>query len=267
MKLHHERTRTGGPVLVLSNSLGTNLHIWDAMMDDLTEHCDVIRYDQRGHGQSPHVHDPYTVADLGKDLIDLLDEEAVDRAFFCGVSMGALTGQWLGVHHTDRLRGLILSNSASKIGTDETWNNRIQTVLDNGLEPIADAVVSGWISTALRKSDPVLFQDLVDMLLGQDPASYAAACGAVRDAHLTNAIASIEVPTLVIAGTYDIPTPPTSAHALASAIPGAQYVEIPAAHISPIEAPRQYAYALLGFIKDHPTKVGPTRDHPTKDHS
>ena len=127
--------------------------------------------------------------------------------------------------------------------------------------------MSGWISTALRKSDPALFQNLVDMMLGQDPASYAAACGAVRDAHLTDAIASIEAPTLVIAGTYDFPTPPTSAHALASAIPDAQYVEIPAAHVSPIEAPRQYADALLGFIENHPTKVRPTQDHPTKDHS
>jgi 3-oxoadipate enol-lactonase len=254
VKLHHERTGTGGPVLVLSNSLGTNLHIWDAMMDDLTAHFDVIRYDQRGHGRSPHFHDPYTVADLGKDLVELMDDEAVDRAYFCGVSMGGLTGLWLGVHRPDRLLGLILSNTASKIGTDETWNDRIHTVLECGLEPIGGVVVSGWVSAVLRNSDPVLFQGLVDMLLEQDPASYAAACGAVRDADFSEAIAGIEVPTLVIAGTYDSPTPPGAAHALASAIPGAHYATVSAAHVSPIEAPRQYADALVGFIKDQPTK-------------
>ena len=254
MKLHHERTGTGGPVLVLSNSLGTNLHIWDAMMDDLIMHFDVIRYDQRGHGRSPHIHDPYTMADLGRDLVELLDDEAVDRAYFCGVSMGGLTGQWLGVHRPDRLLGLILSNTASKIGTDETWNDRIRTVLDHGLEPIAGVVVSGWVSAVLRSSDPVLFQGLLDMLLEQDPASYAAACGAVRDADFTETIAGIAVPTLVIAGTYDSPTPPAAAHALASAIPGAHYATVSAAHVSPIEAPRQYADALVGFIKDQSIK-------------
>lgn len=251
MKLNVERTNTAGQVLVLSNSLGTNLHMWDEVLPQLVEHFDVIRYDQRGHGESEPVTEPYQVADLGADVIEILDEQGVDKAFFCGVSMGGQTGLWLAANRPERLLGVVVSNTAPKIGTQESWNTRIDTVTGQGIAPIADAVAGGWISAGLRESDPELFARLRDtMLLATDAGSYALACGAVRDADLTDQVPTISVPLLAIGGAQDGPTPAEMTRStIAEVVPGASFVEVPAAHVSPIEAPDAYASAVIDFAR------------------
>jgi 3-oxoadipate enol-lactonase len=249
MKLNVERTGGNGPVLVLSNSLGTNLHMWDEVLPQLRQHFDVIRYDQRGHGKSEPVTEGYGVAELGADVIGILDNAGVDKAYFCGVSMGGQTGLWLAANQPERFHGVIVSNTAPKIGAADSWNTRIETVNSQGIAPIADAVAGGWVSAQLRESDPELFASLRDgMLLTTDAGSYAFACGAVRDCDLTEQIAGIAVPLLAIGGTHDGPTPAAVTRAtIADVVPGASFVEVPAAHVSPIEAPDAYARAVIDF--------------------
>lgn len=167
-----------------------------------------------------------------------------------GVSMGGQTGIWLAGNHPERLHGAVLCNTGMKIGTADGWNQRIETVLDAGLDPIAEQVAGGWITGGLRAADEQLWQRLLSMLRAVDPASYAAACAAVRDADLREDAARVTVPTLVVVGDEDVPTPPAMGRELQATIQGAALVELHAAHVSPLEQPVGFAAAVREFIKE-----------------
>ncbi len=236
------------PVLVLSNSLGTSLAMWDPQIPALSRHFRVLRYDTRGHGQSGVTPGPYTIAQLGGDVIALLDQLGIERAHFCGLSMGGSTFMWLAVHHPQRVDKLILCNTGAKIGTAEAWNSRIETVSKEGLGAIAGAVVSRWLTPEYAEKNPQQVQALTTMLLATPAEGYAGACAAVRDNDLRDAIAGIRAPTLVIAGSGDVPTPPADAQFMRAAIPGALYVEFDAAHISNQQQPEAFTQALVQFL-------------------
>lgn len=142
------------PVLVLSNSLGTDLQMWDAQIPTWTEHFRVLRYDTRGHGQSLVTEGPYSIEQLGHDVLAMLDALDIEKAHFIGLSMGGLIGQWLGINAGSRLLSLTLCNTAAKIGNDEVWNSRIDTVLAGGRQAMADlrdASIARWFT---RRSPP-----------------------------------------------------------------------------------------------------------------
>jgi 3-oxoadipate enol-lactonase len=240
--------REDAPVLVLSNSLGTTLDMWTPQMPLLLQHFRVLRHDTRGHGRSDVTPGPYTVAQLGDDVLALMDHLGIARAHFCGLSMGGMIGMWLGVHHAGRLHRLALCNTAAKIGTPDTWNPRIAKVEAEGMAPIVDTVLERWFTAGFRQRAPEQVAIVRDMLLATAPAGYSANCAAVRDMDQRADIASIAVPTLVIAGTHDGSTPAADGRAVADAIPGARFVELDAAHLSNWEQSEQFNQALLAFL-------------------
>src|SRR6266567_4132140 len=142
----------GAPALVLSNSLGTNLSMWQPQMPALTTRFRVVRYDTRSHGQSPLSTLDYGIDTLGHDVVQLLDALEIRRAHFCGISMGGATGMWLAIHAPERIDRLVLSNTATKFGTPERWNARIEAVREGGMGAIADGVIETWFTPAFRAS-------------------------------------------------------------------------------------------------------------------
>lgn len=241
------------PVLVLSNSLGTDLHMWDIQVPAFTQHFRVLRLDTRGHGKSLVTPGPYSIEQLGRDVIALLDALGIARAHFCGLSMGGLIGQWLGINAGQRLHRLVVCNTAARIGTPEVWNPRIETVLRDGaaaMVALRDASIARWFTADFAAANPHQAKQITDMLAATSPEGYAANCAAVRDADLRGQLARIKVPTLVIAGTEDAVTPPAGGHFIQNHVQGAQYAEFYAAHLSNVQAGAAFSDRVLDFLLD-----------------
>jgi 3-oxoadipate enol-lactonase len=236
------------PVLVFSNSLGTNLKMWDPQLEEFTKHFHVLRYDTRGHGQSSVTPGPYTIEHLSWDVVRLLDTLQVDRVFFCGLSMGGMVGLFLGANAPKRFRKLVLCNTAAKIGTVEAWNARIEAVQRGGMKAVAGAVIERWLTPSFRSAHPAETQAALALLESANPEGYVACCAAVRDMDQRQTLGSIGVPCLALTGTNDPVTPPAESHFLVNAIPGAKYVEVSAAHLSNIEARDDFNRQVLQFL-------------------
>lgn len=239
------------PALVLSNSLGTTLEMWDAQAERFATTHRVVRYDTRGHGRSDVSPGPYTLDQLGGDVLALLDALGIVRASFCGISMGGLTGLWLGVNAPERLNHLVVANSAAKIGMHEGWTLRAALVREKGAAAMAELATSSpgrWFTDAFVAAQPALVQRAQGWIAGLAPEGYAACCEALAQADLRSAISGIAVPTLLIAGSADPVTTVADAQAMQAAIAGAQMVEVPASHLSNLEAPAQFDAALAAFL-------------------
>ena len=238
------------PCLVLSNSLGTDLSMWDAQAGALSADFCVLRYDTRGHGQSDAGKSPVDLGRLGRDVVELLDHLGIAGAAFCGISMGGLTGQWLAAHAPQRVAKLVLANTAARIGTADGWNARADQVRSAGMGPIADGAAARWFTPAFIERDPDTAARLVATLRAQDPQGYAACCDALAGADLRGTAASIAAPTLIMAGEHDPVTTVADASWLWERIAGAQLVAVPASHISNIEAEEAFTRALRSFLLD-----------------
>lgn len=236
------------PVLIFSNSLGTNLHMWDGQTEEFTKHFRLLRYDTRGHGQSEVTPGPYTIEQLSWDVVHLLDVLKLDPVFYCGLSMGGMTGIFLGANAPDRFHKLVLCNTAAKIGTPETWNARIQAVQAGGMKAVAGAVIERWFTPGFRSSHPAETQAVRAMLEAANPQGYIANCAAVRDMDQRQTLGNIRVPCLALTGTHDPATTPADARFLAESIPGAAYAEFSAAHLSNIEARDDFNRRVLQFL-------------------
>jgi 3-oxoadipate enol-lactonase len=238
----------GAPVIVLSNSLGTNMAMWEPQMALLTRQFRVLRYDTRGHGLSSVTPGPYTIAGLGRDVTGLLDSLVIERAHFCGLSMGGMIGQWLGIHARHRLDRLVLCNTAARISTVDAWNTRISMVRQGGMEAIVSAILQRWFTTDFIERAPSAIESMRQMLLGTSAQGYVACCEALRDADLIADATRTKARTLVIAGAHDPATPPEQGRFLAARISGAGYLELPASHLSNIEAAEAFTAALVDFL-------------------
>jgi 3-oxoadipate enol-lactonase len=236
------------PVIVLSNSLGTDLAMWDAQLPALTAQFQVLRYDARGHGQSSVPPQPYLVDRLGRDVLALLDACGIARAHFCGLSMGGMTGMWLAREAPERIDRLALCNTAARIGPPEVWDKRVETVRAAGMAAIVPGVIERWFTAPFRLRDPEAVARIVAMLRATPPEGYVAACLAIRDMDQRDQLATIRARTLVIAGAADQATPAADGRLVAERIPGARFVELAAAHLSNIEAADDFTAALLGFL-------------------
>ena len=237
------------PVVVFCNSLGTNLAMWDAQIPALAQKFRVLRYDSRGHGSSQVTPGPYTIEMLGRDVVGLLDALQIPTAHYCGLSVGGLIGQWLGINASQRFKSLMLCNTAARIGTIDGWNTRIAAVKESGIAPVASGVVPRWFTEDFAKRAPAQVEATRQMLLHSPPEGYVATCAALRDEDLRAAVSRINLPTLVISGTHDAATTPADGRFIAEKVPGAQYLELNAAHLSNIEAFEPFTTALLNFLE------------------
>lgn len=244
----------GAPVVTLSNSLGTNLSMWDGQIAALAGKFRVLRYDTRGHGQSSVTNGPYTMDRLGRDVVDLWNALKIDRTHFCGLSMGGMIGMWLAMNAAGPLDRLILCDTAARIGTTEGWNSRIEAVHKNGMPGIAAAVVQRWFTPEFAARAPGAVDRTRQMLLNTCVDGYAACCGALRDSDFREGIATIRTRTLVIAGSRDPVTTPADARFLIDRISGARYVELQASHLSNIEAESAFNNAVVQFLDEPEAK-------------
>jgi 3-oxoadipate enol-lactonase len=240
--------RQEAPVLVLSNSLGADLSMWEPQLAAFTRHFRVLRYDTRGHGGSEVTPGDYTLDLLGRDVVGLLDQLEIKRASFCGLSMGGLIGMWLGLRVPDRMQKLVLCNTGACIGSAETWDARIDAVRKGGVSAICDAVLGRWFTPSFREREPGAVDRFKQVFLKTTSEGYVANCAAIRDTDLRDAIAGIRAPTLVVTGAHDLATPPAGAKFMVERIPGAKYVELDAAHISNVEVAARFTEEILQFL-------------------
>jgi 3-oxoadipate enol-lactonase / 4-carboxymuconolactone decarboxylase len=243
------------PVIVLSHSLGLDHGMWDAQAADLLPHFRVLRYDTRGHGASSATPGDYSIAELGRDVLAIVDACGVERFAFCGLSLGGMIGLWLAAHASERLTHLVLANTTSRLSDPQPMEARRRAVLDNGMSAIEDLVMGRFFSPAVLASPSPQVGTARRTLLSTNPVGYAGCCAAIRDMDQTELLARIRVPTLVISGDLDVGMP-WDAHAaiLTRAIEGARAVRLPAAHISNLERPRSFSAALLDFLVPAPAE-------------
>jgi 3-oxoadipate enol-lactonase len=237
------------PVLMLSNSLGANLHMWDAQAPELTKHFRLLRYDRRGHGKSGAPKGPYTMELLGRDVLAILDGLGISKVNWCGLSMGGMVGQWLGANAPERIDRLILSNTSSYYPDKTPWHDRIKAVRDGGIAAVADRVLSAWFTKDFIARDPMTVAGMKDMMLSTPVEGYIGCCEAVRDMDHREMLGKITRPTLVIAGRHDPATPVAAGEFIRSRIPGASMHVIEAAHVANVEQPHEYLDTVLGFLQ------------------
>ena len=232
------------PAIIFSNSLGTNYAMWQPQIDHFKDDFFVICYDTRGHGASSAPQGPYTLEQLGQDVVNLLDHLNIEKAVFCGISMGGLTGQWLAVHKAKRFNQIIVCNTAAKIGQEQAWNERAALVREQGLQPIASTAAGRWFTDKFIQSNTAEVEKLQNSLAAGSAEGYASCCEALAKADLREALKTITLPVTVISGQQDSVTTVTDALYMTARIPNSQLIEINAAHISNIESPEAFTQAL-----------------------
>ena len=256
------------PVLMISNSLGSNLHMWDDQIPALSKHFRVVRYDSRGHGLSAAPAGPYSLEQLGKDALAILDTLGVKKAHWMGLSKGGAVGQWLLLNAPDRIERAVLANTAAQFGTADTWNDRLRTLRELGLQGMVDAVIDRWFTKEFQDKAPEAIARIKAAFEKTPADGYAACMAALRDIDLRDAIRNIRNQVLVIIGKNDPATPPEAGKAIAAAIPGARLVELDAAHLSNIEAADEFNKAVIDFLtapaKPARPKSFPSRKQATK---
>ena len=240
--------QSGSPALVFSNSLGANYSMWDSQAHEFRKKFRILRYDTRGHGHSSSTPGPYSIEQLAKEVVAMLDALDLDRVHFCGLSMGGMIGMWLSLNAPERLNKLVLCNTGAQIGTIDAWNARIDAVRKNGMKSIAPAVIERWFTPAFREKSPAIVSSTQKMIEEASPDGYAACCAAIRDCDYREQVAAIRTPTLVISGAHDPATPPADGRFLAQQIPGARYVQLNAAHLSNIEDLGHFNQELAAFL-------------------
>lgn len=236
------------PVLVLSNSLGTTIDMWSPQIDALSKHFRVVRYDTRGHGASIAPAGEYTLDMLGRDVLAVLDELDIERAHFCGISMGGLTGQWLGIHAAERIDRLIVANTAARIGSLQGWAERAALVRARGMDEVASGAAGRWFTPAFVQQQPEVAQRMTDRLRAIPSQGYAGCCDALSAADLRHEIGKIAAPMLAVAGLCDPVTTVDDARFIVDQVPGARMATLNASHLSNIEAASAFNAAVLGFL-------------------
>ncbi|MDE3109137.1 MAG: 3-oxoadipate enol-lactonase [Acidobacteriota bacterium] len=239
----------GLPVLVLSSSIGCDHGMWAQQLPELLDRFQVLRCDTRGLGASDAPRAEYSIALLGRDVLAIADSLRIEKFAFCGLSLGGMIGQWLGINACSRLTGLILADTSPKMAPKSHWDDRRRMVLEGGMQAIVDGAMSRFFSPeTLARPNPYP-NSIRITLLGTDPVGYAGCCSAIRDMDHTGSLRKIAAPTLVITGDRDVATPwEGHGEILAREIPGARAVHLPAAHLANVEAPREFSAAVVEFL-------------------
>ncbi|MGH6934621.1 MAG: 3-oxoadipate enol-lactonase, partial [Methylocella sp.] len=235
-------------VLMLSHPMGTSLHLWDPQIPALAEHFRVLRYDSRGHGASVANRRPYSVEGLGRDAVAIMAALGIERVHWLGLSMGSIVGLWLLVHARERIGRAVLASPAAHIPGPDLWNNRIQSARATGMNGVAIAAAERWFTKTFRDANPEKAEAVMAMVRTTPLHGYLAACAAIRDMDLREAIRSIRNEVLVIAGRHDLSTPPGMGALVASSIEGAKFVTLEASHMSNIEDEANFTKAVVDFL-------------------
>ncbi|QIX28087.1 3-oxoadipate enol-lactonase [Nocardioides sp. JQ2195] len=253
--LHHEIIvgPEGAPTVVLSNSLGSTLHMWDRNVDELSKHFTVVRYDTRGHGKSPAVEGGAHLDDLCDDVIGLLDDLGLDKVHFVGLSLGGMTGMRLGARNPERIAGLVVLCTSPYLGPASNWHDRAALVRAEGTGAVAEAVVDRWYSPGFLASEDERVREARNVVASTPSEGYAACCEAIATMDLRDELATITAPTLAIAGADDPSTPPPHLEGIADAVQDGRLLVVPdSAHLANDEQPATVTPAIIEHLQGVP---------------
>ena len=243
--------RDGAPAIVFTGSLGTDRTMWQTQSDRLGKRFRTLRYDIRGHGASPAPDGPYSVPDLGSDLVALLDRVGIERATLCGLSIGGMISMWVAAHHPERVQRLVVCCTSALLGPPESWHQRAATVRADGVEAVAGAVLERWFTPAFASSHPEVIERMRATLIATPREGYAGCCEAIAAMDLTGDLPLVAAPTLVLAGADGPATPPVHGRRIAELIPAARFeIVSPAAHLATVERPDLTTAMILRFLSD-----------------
>ena len=237
------------PVLILSHSLGADHRMWEPQVEILKKHFHILRYDHPGHGESDARPHQASIADFGADVLALMDDLGIVRANFCGLSLGGMTGLWLGANAPQRFSRLVISSATAHFDDTSLLRGRIATIRRDGrLDAITESVLSVWFTPAFREREREQMNHIEKMFLATQVEGYAATAETVCELDLRSDLARISIPTLVIYGSEDHATTPAQNHFLQESIPGAREVCVTAAHLANVEASNEYSNAVRNFL-------------------
>lgn len=252
VRLHYcETGPKDGPALLFVNALGTELSIWDTVVERLPQELRIIRYDTRGHGESAVPEGPYYMGDLVAEAGRLLDHLQAREVMVVGLSLGGFIAQGLAAERLDLVRAMVLSNTAAKIGTAAMWEDRVALVRAQGVEALADATLERWFSRKVRAAQPGMVAATRAMLVRQSTEGYAACAAAIGETDLYDSTARLKLPTLGIAGSEDRSTPPDLVRETTGLVAGSRFQLIRGAgHLPCLDSPGEYATVLKGFLSE-----------------
>ena len=237
------------PVLLLSNSLSSDISMWDDQIPVLTQYFRVIRYDQRGHGETAASPGPYSIEQLGHDALGVLNVLGISCADFCGLSMGGMVGMWLLTNAPSRIGRAVLANTSAHMGPKELWDARINLAREEGMEATVEPTVNRWFSSIFHEKSPATIERMRNMIRRTSVPGYIGCCQAIRDMDQRKTICAIRNPTLVVIGANDPATTPEAGLAIHAAIPNSALSYLDAAHISNVEQPATFIRVVEYFLK------------------
>jgi len=238
----------GAPAIIFSHSLGQGTYLWNAQAEHFGRSFRTVVYEQRGFGRSNSQQPPNTLAGMGNDVLALMGHLGIAKAHFCGISIGGMVGQWLGVNAADRIQKLVLSNTAAKIGTSEFWQKRAEDTRLAGVEQFLPGSAERWLTADFRAEHPEVVPELENSVRRSSIAGYAAGCEVLATTDLRDSVSQIKLPVLCIAGNEDPTTSPADLQFLAGKIPAAQYCELPSGHLSCVNRPGLWNEAVMEFL-------------------
>lgn len=236
------------PIVMLSNSIGADMTMWDELIKRLSGRFCFLRYDTRGHGKSDVPKGPYTLDQLGRDAIAILDALNIERVVFCGLSLGGLTGQWIAANSHERLSGLVLANTAANFPPAALWQDRALSVRTGGMAPMVAPTIERWFTKSFRDRSASRVIEFEEMIRATPAEGYASCCDVLAVSDLKPHLSDIRCPVLVVCGAHDPSTPPARGQEIVNGISNARLVTLEAAHISAVEAADAFAAELEKFV-------------------
>lgn len=238
------------PVLVLSNSIATDMTMWDGQIENFSEYFRVLRFDTRGNGLSDAPVGDYSINRMGMDVLELLDHLEIEKVHFCGLSLGGFIGQWLGIHASERIDRLILANTSPYLGSP-IWNNNIRLLRsDSNIDPFEEMFISGWFSKEMIETKKETVTPFRKMIRNTSPIGLAGSFASVRDADFRKTNKLISNKTLIIAGKYDKVTKPEHSEQIHSVITNSELIILPVVHLTNIEGKNEFEKLILQFLNE-----------------